>query len=166
MRTLSATVVSALWFVLAPGMVAGVVPWWLTGWHSGPTGRWWLPVSSLGVAMIAAGVAVLLYAFARFVREGRGTPLPAAPTERLVIGGVYRYVRNPMYVAVVAVILGQALVLARFGLVWYAAAVCAIVAGFVYLYEEPTLRDQFGDAYDEYRRAVPAWVPRLTPWRG
>ena len=94
---------------------------------------------------------MLLHAFARFVVEGVGTPAPVAPTERLVVGGLYRYVRNPMYVAVATAILGQALLLGRPVLLAYAALFMTVVAAFVRLYEEPTLARQFGDEYAAYR---------------
>jgi protein-S-isoprenylcysteine O-methyltransferase Ste14 len=125
-----------------------------------------LAVRIAGGALIVLGLAFLLHAFARFVVEGLGTPAPVAPTERLVIGGVYRHVRNPMYLAVGATIVGQALLLGRFGLLAYAAAFGVTVFSFVRLYEEPTLSDRFGASYDAYRRAVPGWMPRLHPWEG
>jgi protein-S-isoprenylcysteine O-methyltransferase Ste14 len=100
----------------------------------------------------------------RFVVEGFGTPAPVAAPERLVIGGVYRYVRNPMYVAVLAAIVGQALLLGQLGLLLYAVAAWVVVAAFVRFYEEPTLTRRFGADYEAYRRAVPAWWPRLRPW--
>jgi protein-S-isoprenylcysteine O-methyltransferase Ste14 len=115
--------------------------------------------------LIVAGVGVLLHAFLRFVVEGVGTPAPVAPTEHLVVGGLYRYVRNPMYLAVAATIVGQALVLGRPVLLLYAAMFGVAVYSFVRGYEEPTLRRQFGDEYEEYRRAVPGWWPRRRPWR-
>ncbi|MDQ3792223.1 MAG: isoprenylcysteine carboxyl methyltransferase, partial [Actinomycetota bacterium] len=93
-----------------------------------------------------------------------GTPAPVAAPERLVVGGVYRYVRNPMYVAVLTAIVGQALLLGRLVLLLYAAAAWLVVAAFVRLYEEPTLARRFGADYEVYRRAVPAWRPRLRPW--
>ena len=100
----------------------------------------------------------------RFAVEGLGTPFPAAPTEHLVVGGLYRYVRNPMYLAVLAIILGQAAILGRVTLVAYGAVFWAIVAGFVSFYEEPTLSERYGEEYDAYRRAVRRWWPRATPW--
>ena len=148
--------------LLAPGLTAGLVPWLLTGWESND---WPLPLRAVGAVMIAAGVAALLYAFGRFVFEGLGTPAPVAPPERLVIGGLYRHVRNPMYVAVAATIIGQALVLGQPLLLAYAALFMAAVAAFVHLYEEPTLTRRFGEQYAAYRRGVPAWLPRLRPWR-
>ena len=154
---------TAAFLLLAPGVVAGLVPWLLTGW-SAEGGS--LPVRILGGVLVVAGAAVLLAAFVRFVVEGRGTPAPVAPTERLVVGGAYRFVRNPMYLAVGAAIVGQALLLGRPVLLGYAAAFAAAVAVFVHGYEEPALARRFGASYDAYRRAVPAWVPRLRPWRG
>jgi protein-S-isoprenylcysteine O-methyltransferase Ste14 len=100
----------------------------------------------------------------RFFVEGFGTPAPVAAPERLVVGGVYRYVRNPMYVAVLAAIVGQALLLGRLELLLYAGAAWLVVAAFVRWYEEPTLARRFGADYEAYRRAVPAWWPRLRPW--
>jgi protein-S-isoprenylcysteine O-methyltransferase Ste14 len=107
-----------------------------------------------------------VHAFARFVAQGRGTPAPIAPTERLVVTGPYRYVRNPMYLAVLAAIVGQALVLWQGVLLTYAAVVCASFVAFVKAYEEPTLARRFGGQYAAYRRAVPGWWPRRRPWAG
>jgi protein-S-isoprenylcysteine O-methyltransferase Ste14 len=152
-----------LFLVVAPGVVAGLVPWLLTGWDSGDQR---LQLQIAGWILIALGAAVLLYAFALFVVEGLGTPAPVAPTEHLVVGGLYRYVRNPMYLAVEALIVGQALVLGRPGLLVYAAVVALAFVTFVRGYEEPTLRRQFGEEYERYHRAVPGWWPRRTPWRG
>jgi len=154
---------TGLFFLLAPCVVAGLVPCWLTGWrvHHAAVG-----LRVAGVALIAAGAPVLVEAFVRFAREGRGTPAPVAPTEQLVVGGLYRYVRNPMYLAVLALILGQAAVLGQPVLLWYAGFVAAAVVTFVKLYEEPALSGRFGARYDAYRRPVPGWWPRLRPWRG
>lgn len=156
---------SAVFLMIAPGIVAGVVPWLLTQRYGRPfssvTGA--VPIGSL---LIVAGVGVLLHAFARFALEGSGTPAPVAPTERLVVGGAYRYVRNPMYLAVLAIILGQALLFASWTVAFYAVLAWAATFAFVRLYEEPTLARRYGDQYAAYCRAVPGWVPRLTPWRG
>jgi protein-S-isoprenylcysteine O-methyltransferase Ste14 len=151
---------------MAPGVVAGLIPWWLTGWQARqPLPSWaWPPLRVAGVALLAAGTLVLVPAFVRFAAEGVGTPAPVAPTQRLVVGGFYRYVRNPMYLAVVATIVGQGLVLGQSVLLLYAAAVAAATATFTHLYEQPALSRQFGAAYDDYRRAVPAWWPRRRPW--
>jgi protein-S-isoprenylcysteine O-methyltransferase Ste14 len=159
MRKGPAAAGSAVFFALAPGVVAGLVPWLLTGWRPGrPLADLW-PLRALGAALVVAGAAVLVHAFTRFVVEGLGTPAPVAPPANLVVGGLYRYVRNPMYLAVIAAIVGQALLLWRFALLWYALAAAIAVAAFVHWYEEPTLRRQFGRQYEEYRRAVPGWRP-------
>jgi protein-S-isoprenylcysteine O-methyltransferase Ste14 len=147
---------SAAFFALAPGMVAGVIPWALTGWHADPAPA---ALRALGAALTLAGAVVLVAEFARFAREGRGTPAPVAPTERLVVGGLYRHVRNPMYLAVIATITGQALLLARPVLAVWAAVVAATVVTFVRTYEEPELTRQFGAEYTAYRQAVPGWWP-------
>jgi protein-S-isoprenylcysteine O-methyltransferase Ste14 len=165
MRRTTAAVGSSAFFVLVPGAVAGVVPWSLTGWTVGQSGGSWLPLRLAGAALTVAGAMVLVHAFVRFVAEGAGTPAPVAPTERLVVGGLYRYVRNPMYVAVLAAITGQALLLARPVLLAYALAVLAAVAAFVRWYEEPALAERFGSEYETYRAAVPGWRPRLRPWK-
>jgi protein-S-isoprenylcysteine O-methyltransferase Ste14 len=152
---------SLLFLVAAPGVMAGVVPWLLTGWRSSDPPAWLLVP---GAALGAAGAAALLHACARFVVDGGGTPAPVAPTERLVVGGLYRHVRNPMYLAVVALIAGQAAILGRPLLLAYAAVFWAVVATFVRGYEEPVLAARHGDEYAAYRRGVPAWRPRLRPW--
>ena len=151
---------SAVFFALAPGTVAGLVPWWLTGWRLRAPLDTWLAVRLLGIALTVAGAAVLVHAFTRFVVEGLGTPAPVAPTARLVVGGLYRYVRNPMYLAVVAAIVGQALLLWQPVLLWYAGLALLAMVAFVLGYEQPALRRQFGAQYEEYRRAVPGWWPR------
>jgi protein-S-isoprenylcysteine O-methyltransferase Ste14 len=124
----------------------------------------WLSLQVAGSTLLLGGVVVLLHAFVRFVVEGVGTPAPVAPTERLVVGGLYRYVRNPMYLAVAAIIVGQALVFGQPILLLYTAVFAVSVAAFVRWYEEPTLFRRFGVQYDTYRRAVPAWWPRRKPW--
>jgi protein-S-isoprenylcysteine O-methyltransferase Ste14 len=167
MRKAMAAAGSMVHFVLQPGVVAGLVPWWLTGWRlRHPEPSWaWTPLRVAGVALLTVGAIVLVHAFVRFVLEGVGTPAPVAPTKRLVVGGPYRYVRNPMYLAVTAVIVGQALALGQPALLAYAAAVGAATAAFAHGYEEPTLHRQFGAQYEAYRRAVPAWWPRRHPWQ-
>jgi protein-S-isoprenylcysteine O-methyltransferase Ste14 len=164
MRRSIAATGSALFFVLAPGVVAGLIPYWLSGWQARDPSLAWQPVRPIGGALIVVGALALISAFLRFVLEGAGTPAPVAPTERLVVGGLYRYVRNPMYLAVLAIILGQALLFANVRLLAYAAAVWVGFATFVKLYEEPTLKRRYGEQYEAYRRAVPAWRPRLRAW--
>src|ERR671936_1483999 len=124
-----------------------------------------LALRIVGAVLIAAGALVLLNAFVRFVVEGFGTPAPVAETERLVVGGLYRYVRNPMYIAVGATIVGQALLFGRPILLAYAAVFWAITAAFVHWYEEPHLARRYGAEYEKYCRAVPAWWPRSRRFR-
>src|SRR5690349_6379714 len=161
MRT-RAALGSAVFFVVAPGVVAGLIPWWLTGWHA-RSGPW--PLRALGLVLVVAGTAFLVTAFVRFVVEGLGTPAPVAPPRRLVVGGIYRYVRNPMYLAVLACVLGQYLLLFQPVLLIDLLLTGVAVVAFVHLYEEPTLAVQFGEEYAAYRRAVPGWWPRLRPYR-
>jgi protein-S-isoprenylcysteine O-methyltransferase Ste14 len=160
MRRSTAAVGSSLFFGVAPGVVAGVVPWLITDWDAEPV---WLPLRVLGALVTAAGAAVLVHAFWRFVSEGIGTPAPVAPTQHLVVGGLYRWVRNPMYLAVIACIVGQAALLGQSELLVYAAIMLAVFVAFVKLYEEPALSEQFGPEYDAYRRAVRGWWPRARP---
>ena len=148
---------------VAPGVVAGLVPYLLTGWERDGGVSTVLVV--LGWLLVAGGLAALLPSFARFALQGLGTPAPVAPTEHLVVTGLYRHVRNPMYLAVGALIAGQALILGRPVLLLYAALFGAVVFAFVRGYEEPALTRQFGEEYAAYRRAVPGWWPRLRPWR-
>jgi protein-S-isoprenylcysteine O-methyltransferase Ste14 len=158
MRRVRAAAGSAVFLVIAPGTVVGLLPWLITGWQAGSS----RPVAliALGAILIAAGCAALVYAFGQFVVDGLGTPAPPAPTDVLVSRGLYRFVRNPMYLAVLAAVVGQALLLARPVLLAYAAAVCAAFVAFVHWYEEPTLRRRYGASYDEYRHRVPGWLPR------
>jgi protein-S-isoprenylcysteine O-methyltransferase Ste14 len=165
MRKVSAASGTALFFALAPGVVAGLGPWWLTGWRFHALPAWFVPVRVVGGVVLVVSLVVLVSAFVRFVVEGLGTPAPVAPTERLVVGGLYRYVRNPMYLAVLGAILGQAALLAQPSLVVYAVLCGAAMVLFVRWYEEPTLSRQYGESYAEYRAGVPGWWPRLRPWR-
>jgi protein-S-isoprenylcysteine O-methyltransferase Ste14 len=154
-----------VFLVLVPGSVAGVIPWALTHWHTRDSVLRILPLQALGWLLLAAGAGVLLHAFERFVVEGIGTPAPVIPTAHLVVGGLYRFVRNPMYVAVLAAVVGQAFVLGQAVLLWYGLGVALLQTAFVHLREEPELRRRFGTEYDAYRANVPAWYPRLRPWR-
>jgi protein-S-isoprenylcysteine O-methyltransferase Ste14 len=161
-RITTAALGSAAFFVAAPGTFAGLGPWLITRWEvpaGSPTWR-----VGLGVALIVLGVIPPVHAFAEFARAG-GTPMPLAPTERLVVTGFNRFVRNPMYLGLVVAILGQALLFGSLALVLYAAIGWVITASFVRLYEEPTLRRTYGRQYEEYCRNVRAWIPRMTPWK-
>ena len=156
---------SALFFVVAPMMIAGVVPWLVTHWEFQAPFAGVELTRVAGIALIIVGLPGLLDSFARFAIQGIGTPAPVAPTENLVVTGLYRYVRNPIYVAVVAIVLGQATLFGDARLLWYGAVLWLAFHLFVVAYEEPTLRETFGSEYEDYRANVPRWIPRLTPWR-
>jgi len=156
---------SLAFLVIAPGTVAGLVPWWLSGWRFEPPLLGWPLGRAIGIVSLIAGLAVLVDSFARFALEGRGTPAPAYPTKRLVVSGLYGFVRNPMYLAVASTILGQGALFGSKELLWYAGLVGLGFHAFVVLYEEPTLRARYGSEYTSYCASVNRWVPRLSPWR-
>jgi protein-S-isoprenylcysteine O-methyltransferase Ste14 len=142
-------------------VVAGLIPWLISGWHEQQP-LLGVPVSRLiGVLLIVLGVSVLLDSFGRFALDGLGTPAPVFPTRTLVFRGFYRYVRNPMYVAIVLIVIGQGLFLGDVRLVVYGLFAWLIFHAFVLLYEEPTLRKSFGADYERYCACVPRWIPRL-----
>jgi protein-S-isoprenylcysteine O-methyltransferase Ste14 len=151
---------SLAFFVLAPGTTAGLVPWLITRWEE-PAPAWAVITGGL---VTATGVAIVVAAFVRFVVEGRGTPAPVAPTQELVVGGLYRWVRNPMYVGVAAAIAGQAVMFGSLGVAAWLVVFVVAVTTFVRLYEEPTLRHTYGESYDAYVAGVRRWVPRVRPW--
>jgi protein-S-isoprenylcysteine O-methyltransferase Ste14 len=151
--------------VIAPGIVAGYVPWRICRWHIGAPLLGTPAFRLVGVLLIAAGLPVLLDSFARFALQGLGTPAPIFPTRHLVVSGLFRYVRNPMYVAVVALILGQGLFFGSIRILRYGLAVLVGFFLFVLIYEEPTLRKNFGYEYEEFCANVPRWLPHLRPWR-
>jgi protein-S-isoprenylcysteine O-methyltransferase Ste14 len=146
-------------FVLfgGPTIVAGLVPWFLTRWEAddAPTA-----LRILGAALILAGGGLVLETTARFALQGRGTPAPFAAPERFVVRGSYRVVRNPMYVGVLALIVGQALLLGREVLLVWAGVAAVLFQLFVVFHEEPELCKRFGAEYEEYRRRVGRWLPR------
>lgn len=158
MTKITASIGSAVFFIAAPGVVAGLVPWRITGWNFAAA-PW--PVRGVGAIFIGCGLIVLIDAFRRFAIEGFGTPAPIAPTRTLIVSGWYRCVRNPMYVAVLAVIIGQALLFGNRDLALYGAAVWLLFHAFVVQYEEPRLKRTFGDSYLEFQRRVPRWIPLL-----
>lgn len=149
-----------LFTALVPGSVAGIVPWLIRG-DSTPaaTGTEF----GAAVVVIALGVAVYLYtAFWSFAAIGGGTPAPIAPTKILVVQGLHRFVRNPMYIGVGLVVGGQAWLFHSLPLAAYLAFVIVAFHLFVLFYEEPTLRKQFGEEYDRYRASVPRWIPKIN----
>jgi protein-S-isoprenylcysteine O-methyltransferase Ste14 len=152
---------SVLFFGLAPGAVDALVPWWITGWQAGPPFPGGLALRVAGLLLVIGGTIVLVESFLRFALSGLGTPAPVFPTRHLVVNGYYRYVRNPMYVANVAIILGQGLWFASISLLVYCALVWLSFHAFVMLYEEPKLRTTYGAEYDAFCRRVPRWIPRF-----
>jgi protein-S-isoprenylcysteine O-methyltransferase Ste14 len=155
---------SILFFFLAPGTVAGLLPWAISGWAFSAPFLGTDATRFFGAALILAALDIILDSFARFALIGQGTPAPTNPTRHLVISGFYRHVRNPMYVAVLGAIMGQALLFADTRLFAYGALVWLLFHAFVALYEEPTLARSFAGEYEEYRANVPRWLPRLAPW--
>lgn len=156
---------SALFFVVAPLVLAGFIPWWTTHWEFRPAFFGFELTRAIGLMLIIAGVPGVVDSFARFALQGLGTPAPIAPTQKLVVTGLYRYVRNPIYVGVAAVIFGQALLFGDQRLLWYAALLWLFFHVWVLVVEEPTLKETFGAQYEDFRANVPRWIPRLTPWR-
>lgn len=161
MRKTSAVLGSVLFFLVAPFIVGFVLPWWIAGWRVGNT--FW---ATGGFFLVLMGLVPLVESFARFALVGLGTPAPIAPTKHLVVSGFYRYVRNPMYVGVILIILGNALIVGNVAVFAYAALIALAFALFVLGYEEPVLKRQFGAEYGEFCKNVPRWLPRLTPWTG
>jgi protein-S-isoprenylcysteine O-methyltransferase Ste14 len=166
MRRASAIAGSAIFLVLAPGTVAVYVPWTLCRWHLAPPLLGFFPFRIVGALLIALGLPVLLDSFGRFAIQGLGTPAPVAPPQHLVVTGLYRHVRNPMYVAVASLIFGQGLFFGSVRVLEYGLVVWLAFHLFVLLYEEPALRSKFGDEYKEFCANVRRWLPRIKPWRG
>ena len=164
MRRLFAILGSFLFLLIAPGFIAGVVPYWISRWHSGPAFTGSSALRILGMLLIIFGVPLLLDSFTRFALQGLGTPAPVFPTRHLVVTGLYRYVRNPMYVGVASIIFGQALYFRNIRVLEYGVVISLAFHLFILLYEEPTLRRTFDREYEEFCENVPRWIPRLTPW--
>jgi protein-S-isoprenylcysteine O-methyltransferase Ste14 len=164
MNRLTASIGSIVFLLIAPGFIAGVIPWWFSQWRVKPSDLDVTWLKFVGAGLVALGLLALLDSFARFALQGIGTPAPVLPTRHLVVTGAYRHVRNPIYVAVVALILGQGFLFAREGLLLYGAIMWLGFHLFVLAYEEPTLRATFETEYDRYAANVPRWLPRLRPW--
>jgi protein-S-isoprenylcysteine O-methyltransferase Ste14 len=166
MQRTTAVLGSALFFVVAPFVFAGLVPWWMTRWTFRPAFLNLELTRGVGIVLVLAGVPGLVDSYARFALQGLGTPAPVAPTQKLVVTGLYRYVRNPIYVSILAVVLGQGLLFGDWRLSVYATLIWLACHLFVLAYEEPTLQRTFGAEYESFRANVPRWIPRLTPWPG
>jgi protein-S-isoprenylcysteine O-methyltransferase Ste14 len=159
--------------LLLPFMVTVVIPGvilWLTGldtlglWESAPATRVGLPV--LGGILICLGIVLMVATIRLFVVVGKGTLAPWNPTQRLVVQGVYRHVRNPMISGVMFILLGEALLAASVPLFcWFAFGV-AVNMVYIPLAEEPGLVKRFGADYLAYKQNVPRWIPRMRAWNG
>ncbi len=147
--------------VVMPGTVGVILPLFLLRGSGDLT----LPIPSIwmvGVVPLTLGAALYFWCAGAFTFIGKGTPAPIDAPKVLVIQGPYRWVRNPMYVAVLLVVLGEAILFHSIMLVVYALLFWFIVHSFVVLVEEPSLQAQFGASYETYRRVVPRWIPRLS----
>ena len=155
---------------LLPFTVTVLVPAWLVRSAGGARLGWRLPgagraiVVAAGALLVLGGLAMLARTIALFATRGRGTLAPWDPPRRLVVTGVYRHVRNPMISGVIAILAGESLLWGVPAVAWWAALFAAVNLTYIPLLEEPMLRGRFGAPYDEYRRNVPRWIPRLRPW--
>ena len=163
MKRLNAILGSFLFLLVAPGTVAVLVPWLISDWRMQYPETHLAILRVVGIILIAAGIPTLLDSFTRFALQGLGTPAPILPTEHLVVSGLYRYVRNPMYVGVLCVIFGQGLLLGNVRVLGYGVLVWLACHSFVLVYEEPKLRGSFGSEYEAFCAIVPRWIPRLRP---
>ena len=163
MRRSVAATASLAWFVAVGGTFGCLLPYLLNYWHFHRPLPAWEIAQAVGVLLICVGLVPLVHSFVEFFRAG-GTPIPVASPPRLVVSGFYRYVRNPIYVGFMIILLGQALLLGSLGLVEYTAIAWCVGAAGAHFYETPRLKRKFGAEYEAYRRAVPAWLPRLHPW--
>ncbi len=154
------TLGTVVFVILAPGSVVVLLPYLISHWTVADPFLGLGLVRWIGALLLLLGLPVFIDFLVRFVRDGRGTPAPVAEPERLVVTGAFRSVRNPGYVAVLAMITGQALIFGSTALLGYTAAVALAFHLFVVLYEEPHLRRKFGSDYQDYCRRVPRWLPR------
>jgi protein-S-isoprenylcysteine O-methyltransferase Ste14 len=165
MRRPTAILGSFVFLLIAPGFVAGVVPWWISRWQVHPPLLGISVLRIFGALLIVGGLPMILDSFARFAIQGLGTPAPVLPTRHLVVTGLYRHVRNPMYVGVLSVIFGQGLLFGNVRELEYGATVWLAFHLFVLGYEEPKLRSTFGAEYEAFCKNVPRWIPRLQARR-
>lgn len=157
-RALIPVLNTILFTIFVPGTVLVYIPYGLTGkFHSPASGS----LGWLGAALILPGAAVYFRCAWEFAVRGLGTPAPIAPTKYLVTTALHRYVRNPMYIGVFSVLVGEVLLFRSLRLLAYLAFCCVAVQLFVVFYEEPTLHRQFGESYEQYRRSVPRWIPTV-----
>ena len=166
MASIRRSVIVSILFVVfgGPGFVLVYIPYWITHFQL-PAGEplWRMLIA---FALMLAGLMPLFASIARFIFEGRGTLVPAVPTERLVVTGLYRFVRNPMYVGVLATLAGETVLFESRQMLEYTLAVGLVIQLFILFYEEPTLSRRHPEDFPRYKRNVPRWLPRLTPWTG
>ena len=144
---------------LFPGVVTVLIPYWLILSRGTGTFSNYQPLRYLGLPLIVFGAAGLLWCIWEFFSEGRGTLAPIDPPKYLVVRGLYRYVRNPMYVSVVVILLGEAIFFMSVAVVIEAVIFILVAHLFVTFYEEPVLRRQFGESYKRYSQTVGRWIP-------
>ena len=166
MASTQRSVVATILFVVlgGPGWLLVYLPWWMTRFRVAVAEPVWQ--MALAGALILVGLAPLFESTLRFIFVGRGTLVPAVPTERLVVTGLYRYVRNPMYLGVFTTLGGEVLLFRSRDLLTEFLICALAVHLFVLLYEEPTLARRHPAEYPLYKNSVPRWLPRLTPWSG
>jgi protein-S-isoprenylcysteine O-methyltransferase Ste14 len=162
----SVLVGSALFFIIAAGTGAVLVPWWISRWEMQPALFGVPPIRAFGALLIVSGLPVVLDSFARFALQGLGTPAPVFPTRHLVVTGFYRHVRNPIYLSVVSIVVGEGALLGNVRLIAYGLLAWLGAHLFVVAYEERTLRKTFGAEYEAFCAHVPRWMPQLRPWTG
>ena len=165
MRRFRASLGSLLFFIVAPGTITGLIPWLLTHWRIGPPFFDIAPLRWVGAALIVLGLLPLLSSFARFAWDGLGTPAPIAPPTNLVVTGFYSRVRNPIYVALLIILLGEALLFGDKRVAEWGALFWLFTFAWVAIVEEPSLRQQFGEEYRTYCKNVPRWLPRIIPYK-
>jgi protein-S-isoprenylcysteine O-methyltransferase Ste14 len=166
MATLRRSMIVSILFAVfgGPGLTLVYLPFWITRFRI-PAGEPWWQMAPVA-ALVLAGIAPLMESIRRFIYVGRGTLMPTVPTEHLVVSGFYRHVRNPMYVGVMLALVGEAILFERRAMIVYLAIVALLIHMFIRFYEEPTLTRRYGEEYLRYKRNVPRWLPRLTPWNG
>jgi protein-S-isoprenylcysteine O-methyltransferase Ste14 len=160
---LSLLIRNAVFTVVVPGLGGVWVPVWLLDQDGGPAVHWANPVAWAAVPVIVAGAVLYLYCAWNFATVGHGTPGPWDAPRRVVTRGPYRWVRNPIYLGALLVVLGEAGLFGSLRLLAYAGAMAICFHLFVTGYEEPALRRRFGSGYLAYRHAVPRWIPRRPP---
>ena len=154
---------SIFFTILQPGTVTILIPYWLVSSRSVAARSPYQALRYLGLPLIVIGAATLLGCIWDFFSSGRGTISPIDPPKHLVVRGLYRYVRNPMYVAVMTILLGEAIFFMSWPVLIEAGIFFLLATLFVVLYEEPTLRRKFGDSYERYTQTVGRWIPRCRP---